>query len=177
MTKSDFYILRNSITMRQVAEHYSFKIVKRGSSYFVLCPFHDDVNASMQIYANYRGFYCRGCGTGGDVTRFVQMYEGVSMKESAMMLSRWFGITISENGEIPLETIQRINKAQLQRERELLRQEEFKAELRRLGTYINMLEIITLDSEPFGDVWCYCQGKLPRLIGEWERKFSKLRKV
>lgn len=177
MTKEDFYILRNSITMRQVADHYNFKITKRGGSFFILCPFHNDVNASLQIYDGFRGFYCRGCGTGGDVTRFVELYEGVSRKGAAKMLSSWFGIPISENGEIPLETRIRANKARLKHEQELLKQSELQADLRQICANLIALTQMAKRLEPFSDAWCYVQNEIPKIIGEWEERFAEVRMV
>lgn len=177
MTKEDFYILRNSITMRQVADHYNFKITKRGGSFFILCPFHNDKNASMQIFDGYRGFYCRGCGQGGDVTRFVELYEGVEPSDAAKMLSEWFGVSISDNGEIPPETRIRANDARLKREQELLRQSELQADLRQICAYLVAYNQLIKESEPFSDIWCYCQNELPIIIGEWEERFAEVRMV
>lgn len=177
MTKEDFIILRNSITMLQVAEHYGFKITKRGNAYFILCPFHPDKNASLQIYDGFKGFYCRGCGQGGDVTKFVELYEGVTQKEAAIMLSRWFDIPISEDGEVSLESRQKAQKAIFEKERELHRQREIKASLAELSDTIKAYEAIALTAEPFGGVWCYVQNELPLLKGKWEALFRELKKV
>lgn len=177
MTKEDFIILRNSITMHQVVEHYNFRITKRGGSNFILCPFHPDVNASLQLYEGFRGFYCRGCGQGGDVTKFVELYEGVSQKEAALLLSRWFDIPISEDGEVPPESLQKAQKAISEKERELHRQVEIKASLTELSDRIRVYERIALTAEPFGVAWCYVQNLLPRLKGEWEALFGELKRV
>lgn len=177
MTKEDFIILRNSITMHQVVEHYNFRITKRGGSNFILCPFHPDKNASLQLYEGFRGFYCRGCGQGGDVTKFVELCEGVSQKEAALLLSRWFGVPISEDGEIPPESRQKAQKAISEKERELLHQEEIKVSLAELSDKIKAFEAIALTAEPFEGVWCYVQDILPRLKGEWEALFGELKRI
>ena len=137
MTKSDFYLLRNSITMRQVAEYYGFKVIKRGGSYFTLCPFHNDKNASMQIFDGFKGFYCRGCGQGGDVTKFVELYEGVTQKGAATLLSQRFNVPISDNSEIPPEAIQKAQQAEFLRQELFGKQLQIKAELRLLGTLLD----------------------------------------
>lgn len=177
MTKEDFIILRNSITMRQLTDSYGFNIDKRG---FVKCPFHDsgsERTPSLQVFRGYRGFYCRACGTGGDVTKFVELYEGVTTSEAAMLLSDRFGIPISETGEVPEETRLKAQQAVLKQQRQLSHQQEVQADLRPLGTHIGMLKEIISDSEPFGTLWNYCQNELPKAIGEWEEKFAELRKV
>jgi len=177
MTKEDFIILRNSITMLQVAEHYNLKITKRGGALFILCPFHPDVNASLQIYDGFKGFYCRGCGQGGDVTKFVELYEGVTQKEAAIMLSRWFDIPISEDGEVPPESLQKAQKAISEKERELHRQVEIRTSLTKLSDKIKAFEAIALTAEPFGEIWCYVQDELPKLKGKWEALFRELKRV
>jgi len=163
--------------MHQVVEHYNFRITKRGGAFFILCPFHPDVNASLQLYEGFRGFYCRGCGQGGDVTKFVELYEGVTQKEAAIMLSRWFGIKISEDGEIPPEIHQKAQKAISEKERELHRQREIKASLTELSDRIRVYEGIALTAEPFGEVWCYVQNELPILKGKWEALYRELKRV
>lgn len=39
----------------------------------IVCPFHGDVNASMQIDLSEGSFYCYGCGATGDAKTFVSM--------------------------------------------------------------------------------------------------------
>jgi DNA primase len=176
MTKADFDIIRNSITMRQVAEFYGLHIDSKG---FIKCPFHGGGNErtpSLQIYNGYRGFYCRGCNTGGDVTKFVSLYENLEPKDAVKVLAERFGIVTSDNGTIPPEAIERSKQAQFEREREKLHQQQIQAELRQLGTliygYTHILDSMVLGS----DEWCFVQNELPVLKGKWEYYFSQLRK-
>jgi len=39
---------------------------ERGDRSYVLCPFHEDKNPSLVCYGKGKGFYCHGCGSGGD---------------------------------------------------------------------------------------------------------------
>ena len=57
--------------LRDVIESYGLKLNRKG---FVVCPFHQDKNGSMKVYADGH-FYCFGCGEHGDVIKFVQLYE------------------------------------------------------------------------------------------------------
>jgi DNA primase len=50
--------------------------IRLDTSLKALCPFHDDRNPSFSVNANEQYFYCFGCGVGGDVIRFLQLYEG-----------------------------------------------------------------------------------------------------
>lgn len=180
MTKEDFYILRNSITMHQVANHYGFRIIRKGKSNFIRCPLHaggSERTPSMIIYEGFRGFYCRGCGQGGDVTKFVELYEGVTQKEAALILSQRFGVPISENEEVPEETRQKAQIAVKETQRELIRQSEIRAELVKIGGQIRAYELVTLTAEPFGEVWMYVKNELPLLIGRWETLFGELKRI
>jgi DNA primase len=180
MTKEDFYILRNSITMRQVVNHYGFRITRKGKNNFIRCPLHAsgaERTPSMIIYEGYRGFYCRGCGQGGDVTKFVELYEGVTQKDAALILSERFGVSISENEEVSEETRQKAHTAVKEAQRELIRQKEIRAELAKLGGQIRAYRLITLTAEPFSETWIYIQNKLPLLIGQWEALFGEMKKV
>jgi len=177
MTKEDFYIIRNSITMRQLAEWHGFQIDRRG---FIRCPFHKggaERTPSLQIYDGYRGFFCRACGEGGDVIRFTELYENLTPKEAVLVLSERFNIPVSENSEVPKEVIERANKAVKAKQEELSQQEEIRAKLSGLATYIHALKQVIKNSEPFSDIWCYCQNELPKVIGKWEGLFEEMRDV
>jgi DNA primase len=177
MTKEDFYILRNSITMRQVAEYYGFPIDRKG---FIKCPFHGngtERTPSLKIYEGFRGFHCKGCGIGGDVSKFVELLDGVSRKDAGLLLSRRFNIPISENSEIPPETLQRANEARLKRESAIAKQSQVQAELRQICAYLVAYNQLMNESEPFSEVWCCCQNEIPKLIGRWESLFNLLEKV
>ena len=61
--------IKQQVTMRDVAEHYGFAISTRARK--IRCPFHDDKNASLQIYTGNRGWFCFVCNEGGSVIDFV----------------------------------------------------------------------------------------------------------
>ncbi len=179
MTKEDFHILRNSITMIQLVNFYGMQIYKKGSVNFIRCPFHgggSERTPSMIIYEGYRGFYCRGCGQGGDVTRFTELYENLTSKEAGILLAERFGIQISETGTVDEEVRRKAQKAEHDRQQQLLLSQQIKADLKRLGSYIYAYKSIIDREEPFSEMYCYCQNELPKVTWEWEEKFSQLRK-
>jgi hypothetical protein len=130
----------------------------------------------MIIYDGYRGFYCRGCGQGGDVTRFTELYENLTSKEAGILLSERFGIQISETGTVNEEVRRKAQKSEFDRKQQLLQQKQLQTDLIRLGSYIQAFKSIIDSSEPFSDAWTYCQNELPKYIWEWNLKFSQLRK-
>lgn len=51
------------------------KLQKKGSSYFGLCPFHNEKSPSFSVSPNKQMYYCFGCGAGGNVFTFIMEYE------------------------------------------------------------------------------------------------------
>ena len=43
------------------------KLQKKGSSYFGLCPFHNEKSGSFSVAPHKQMYYCFGCGAGGNV--------------------------------------------------------------------------------------------------------------
>ena len=43
---------------------------KKGSSYFGLCPFHNEKSPSFSVSRDKQMYYCFGCGAGGNVFTF-----------------------------------------------------------------------------------------------------------
>ncbi len=73
---------------------------KSGNRYKALCPFHSEKTPSF--YASENGmFHCFGCGTGGDVIKFVMQMEKLDFKECIQILSTRYGIPLkfSSTGE------------------------------------------------------------------------------
>ncbi len=59
-----------------------------------LCPFHQEKTASFSVDPDRQLFYCFGCHTGGDVFKFVMLYEKVAFPEAVELLARRFGVPI-----------------------------------------------------------------------------------
>jgi DNA primase len=68
--------------MRNIAESYGLKINHMG---FAKCCFHEEKTASLKIYE--KGFFCFGCGVGGDLIKFVALYENISNREACVKLN------------------------------------------------------------------------------------------
>lgn len=54
--------------------HY-YSLLEDTSSYKIVCPFHDDVNASLLINLADNNFYCFGCQQSGNALKFVMLTE------------------------------------------------------------------------------------------------------
>jgi len=58
------------------------------------CPFHDDKNPSFSVNPKGQYFHCFGCGVGGDVIRFLELYEHKSFMDALTELARQAGISL-----------------------------------------------------------------------------------
>ncbi len=67
---------------------------KKGSTYFGLCPFHNEKTGSFSVSRNKQMFYCFGCGAGGNVLTFIMKYENFTFPEAMQMLADRAGITL-----------------------------------------------------------------------------------
>jgi DNA primase len=56
-----------------------------------LCPLHEDRQPSFLVDPNQDLFYCYGCGRGGDVIRFAELYHQVKFPQAVEWLRQWRG--------------------------------------------------------------------------------------
>lgn len=70
------------------------RLQKKGSTYFGLCPFHNEKTPSFSVSQNKQMYYCFGCGAGGNVLTFVMQYENFTFQEAMQSLADRAGITL-----------------------------------------------------------------------------------
>ena len=71
---------------------------RRGRNCVGLCPFHNEKTPSFTLYPENGSFYCFGCGTGGDVIRFVMLAENLDYIEAVRFLADRAGMPMPEQG-------------------------------------------------------------------------------
>ena len=60
-----------------------------------MCPFHGEKTPSFHVYD--KGFFkCYGCGLGGDVIKFVELFDKVTFPEAVRQLASRAGLTVPE---------------------------------------------------------------------------------
>jgi DNA primase catalytic core len=79
--------IKTSTDLKLLVESKGIKLKKNGKGYFGLCPFHDDKNPSLSITPSKNEWHCFGCGKGGDVIRFVELFDQIDFKEAVKRLS------------------------------------------------------------------------------------------
>ena len=72
------------------------KLQRRGSSYFGLCPFHNEKSPSFSVSPGKQMYYCFGCGAGGNVFTFLMEYENYSFPEAVKALADRAGVALPE---------------------------------------------------------------------------------
>ena len=70
------------------------RLTRRGSSYFGLCPFHNEKTPSFSVTPSKQMYYCFGCGNGGGVFQFLMQYENISFSEAVQVLAERAGVTL-----------------------------------------------------------------------------------
>lgn len=89
------------------------KLTKRGSTYFGLCPFHNEKSPSFSVTPSKQMYYCFGCGQGGNVFTFIMKYENMSFVEAVKFLADKAGISLPEEEYSPEERRKADLKSQL----------------------------------------------------------------
>ena len=72
------------------------RLQKKGSSYFGLCPFHNEKSPSFSVSQAKQMYYCFGCGAGGNVITFLMEYENATFQEAVKTLSHRAGVSLPE---------------------------------------------------------------------------------
>ena len=89
------------------------RLTRKGSSYFGLCPFHNEKSPSFSVSGSKQMFYCFGCGEGGNVFSFIMKYENYTFPEAVKMLADRAGVQLPEVSMSPEERKQQDIKSQL----------------------------------------------------------------
>ncbi|MFV0465076.1 MAG: DNA primase [Lachnospiraceae bacterium] len=70
------------------------RLQKKGSTYFGLCPFHNEKSPSFSVSQGKQMYHCFGCGAGGNVFTFLMEYENFSFVEAMQSLAERSGIDL-----------------------------------------------------------------------------------
>ncbi len=90
------------------------RLQKKGSTYFGLCPFHNEKTGSFSVSPGKQMYYCFGCGAGGNVFTFLMQYENYTFQEAMQALAERVGM------ELPKEELSSQAKKEADRRQLLL---------------------------------------------------------
>ncbi len=69
---------------------------KKGSTYFGLCPFHNEKTGSFSVSPQKQMFYCFGCGKGGNAYTFLMQHENMTFPEAVQTLAAQVGVELPQ---------------------------------------------------------------------------------
>lgn len=173
LKQEDIDNVRSSVTMKQVAGAYGYRINRAG---FISCPFHgQDKNPSMKIYDGNRGYYCFTCHAGGDAIDFVRNHDGLEFEPAVRKLAEMFGIPISDGASgISEADRKRMDEQRAKREMAEKERKAAKESLNQLSANIHSLESFQSNFSPLTDAWCACQRLIDQKQVLWDELFKKI---
>ena len=104
--------LKSHVDIVQVVQE-RVPLRKSGATWKGLCPFHGEKTPSFHVNGDKGFFHCFGCGVGGDVIKFIELYDKVSFPEAVRQLAARAGLAVPEAEDAKQD-------AESQREREAL---------------------------------------------------------
>jgi DNA primase len=98
--------------VRVISDYVPLK--RAGTRLKGLCPFHQEKTPSFSVDADRQLFYCFGCQTGGDIFKFVMLYEKVGFPEAVEALANRFAVPMpasDRRADDPHARLLALNKA------------------------------------------------------------------
>jgi len=86
--------LKQQIPLLDYLEAHDWRPVRRLSRgrWMGLCLLHEDHKPSFLVDPSKSLFYCYGCGRGGDVIRFAELYHQAKFPQALALLHQWRGL-------------------------------------------------------------------------------------
>jgi DNA primase len=89
--------IKENLNLSAVLAHYNLKPNKNN---MLLCPFHEDKTASLQVNPAQNKYKCHACDKKGDVIQFVQDYEKLTKREAILKCAEMVG-----SGKMEVENV------------------------------------------------------------------------
>jgi len=85
--------VRAAADLHEVISGY-VALKKSGTRWRGLCPFHQEKTPSFYVDSDKQLYYCFGCSEGGDVFKFLMLYEKLDFPEALRALATRYGVTL-----------------------------------------------------------------------------------
>ncbi|MBA3295481.1 MAG: DNA primase [Acidobacteria bacterium] len=96
--------LKTHADIVQVVQERVGTLRRSGVTWKGLCPFHGEKTPSFHVNGDKGFFHCFGCGVGGDVIKFIELYDKVAFPEAVRSLAGRFGLTVPEGEDSKEDT-------------------------------------------------------------------------
>ena len=82
--------LKQRIPLLEYLQRHNWKPCRAGArqEFVGLCPLHPETRPSFYVNAAKNLFYCHGCGRGGDLIRFVQLFLDLPFRQTVALLQQ-----------------------------------------------------------------------------------------
>src|ERR1700688_4689016 len=83
-------LLKQRIPVLEYLQRHNWRLGPAGSRrpFVGLCPLHQETQPSFYVNAAKNLFYCHGCGRGGDLIRFVQLFLNLPFRQTVAHLEQ-----------------------------------------------------------------------------------------
>lgn len=146
MQKNWIETIKESLTIREVVEHYCGRAVRNK----VKSPFNVEKTPSLHIYDKTQTFRDFSSDSGGDIFDFIEKLFSCNTKQAGEIVAKDFGISLNkfnnlDSKELEIKRLERVKK-----ERERRYKEEKLRELRnKIIDHLRMFEQIKQDTKPY----------------------------
>src|ERR1700730_14128063 len=86
----DLARLKKRIPLLEYLQRHNWTPCRAGTrqEFVGLCPLHPETRPSFYVNADKNLFYCHGCGRGGDLIRFVQLFLDLPFRQTVAYLEQ-----------------------------------------------------------------------------------------
>jgi DNA primase len=85
--KEEIEAIKRDTDLVALIESKGIPLKKNGKGYKGLCPFHEDKTPSLSVNPETKLWNCFGCDKGGDVIRFVELFDKIDFPQAVSQLS------------------------------------------------------------------------------------------